>query len=227
MAQLPHTPAGDGLPPSAGRLRLSAGPGTDEPRRRVRFPRAGALAAALSISALLLVACGGGAASDSVAHLGKAGPTTTAAPAADAIGFPDLQQVYQATLAYAGCMRSHGDPGFPDPQLVNNGRTRGVIMGNGPDQNTPQYRSADKACKHLLPNGGNGPTQAQIQAGMAQLLKASKCMRAHGVPNFPDPTESNSGKAIGFQSSGIDQNSPQYQAAQKACRSLTPLLGGP
>jgi hypothetical protein len=61
---------------------------------------------------------------------------------------------------------------------------------------------------------------------MARLLKAAQCMRSHGVPNFPDPTESNGGQAIGFHVSGIDPNSPQFQAAQKACRSLSPLLGG-
>jgi hypothetical protein len=214
-------------PPRATGRRQAASLGRDGPRRRRVLLRVGSLAGAISVAVLLLASCGGGVDPNSVAHLGQSGPTTTAAPAADAGGFPSLQQMYEAGLAFAGCMRSHGDPGFPDPQLVDSGRERGVTIGNGTNENTPQYQSADRACKHLLPNGGSGPTQGQIQAGMAQLLKASECMRSHGVPNFPDPTESNGGKAIGFQSIGIDQNSPQYQAARKACRSLTPLLGGP
>ena len=54
----------------------------------------------------------------------------------------------------------------------------------------------------------------------------SRCMRSHGVPNFPDPTESHGGKAIGFQMNGVDPNTQQFRTAQKVCRSLSPLLGG-
>ncbi len=48
-------------------------------------------------------------------------------------------------------------------------------------------------------------------------------MRSHGVPNFPDPGANGSfpgAQALG--NIGIDTNSPTYQAAQKACRSLLP-----
>ena len=65
-----------------------------------------------------------------------------------------------------------------------------------------------------------------MAAAMARLLKAAQCMRAHGVPSFPDPTESNGGQAIGFHLSGVDPSSPAFQAAEKACRSLSALLGG-
>jgi hypothetical protein len=65
--------------------------------------------------------------------------------------------MYQDALAYAGCMRNHGDPSFPDPELVNNAHEHGITMGQGVDQSSPQYVSANKTCKHLLPNNGNGP----------------------------------------------------------------------
>jgi hypothetical protein len=42
-------------------------------------------------------------------------------------------------------------------------------------------------------------------------------MRAHGVPDYPDPSTSNGG--IGYNLSGIDTHSPQFQSAQQACRS--------
>jgi hypothetical protein len=135
--------------------------------------------------------------------------------------------MYQETIAYSGCMRAHGDPGFPDPVLVDNSHEKGVTMPGRLDQGSAQYKSANKACQHLLPNGGQGPSQAQIQQGLARLLKAAECMRAHGVPNFPDPTESAGGEAIGFHLSGVDPSSPRFRAAQKACSSLSPLLGGP
>jgi hypothetical protein len=157
-----------------------------------------------------------------VAHIGKSAPTTAVAPAAASGGLPDIQVMYRDALAYAGCMRGHGDPGFPDPELVNNAHQHGITMGQGVDENSPQYVSANKTCKHLLPNNGNGPTQGQLQAMMAQALKLTACMRSHGVPNFPDPKEASGGISISLGGPGLDPNSPKFQAAQNACRSLTP-----
>jgi hypothetical protein len=53
----------------------------------------------------------------------------------------------------------------------------------------------------------------------AQLLKYARCMRAHGLSNFPDPTSS------GLSLSGVDPNSRQFQAALKVCCSLLPDRG--
>jgi hypothetical protein len=174
------------------------------------------------VVAFLLAACGGGSSPASVAHIGKSAPTTTVPLATGSGGLPNLQQMYQDTLAYAGCMRSHGDPSFPDPELVNNAHEHGITMGQGVDQSSPQYVSANKTCKHLLPNNGNGPTQGQLEQMMAQALKYSDCMRSHGLPNFPDPTESSGGISMRIGGPGLDPNSPQFQTAQKECRSLAP-----
>jgi hypothetical protein len=60
----------------------------------------------------------------------------------------------------------------------------------------------------------------------------SACMRKNGVPNFPDP-DSNGGIKLTFgqtpdgQKTGLDTSSPQFVAAQKACRSLEPNGGKP
>ena len=45
---------------------------------------------------------------------------TTLPPTAGSGGMPNLRQLYQDTIAYAGCMRSHGDPTFPTPTTVDN-----------------------------------------------------------------------------------------------------------
>jgi hypothetical protein len=51
----------------------------------------------------------------------------------------------------------------------------------------------------------------------------SACMRSHGVQNFPD---ANSKGGIMIDSkSGINPDSPQFQAAQKACQKLAPNGG--
>jgi hypothetical protein len=45
-------------------------------------------------------------------------------------------------------------------------------------------------------------------------------MRAHGVPNFPDP--SSAGGGVQLSGSGIDTQSPAFQSGQSACQKLLP-----
>jgi hypothetical protein len=47
-------------------------------------------------------------------------------------------------------------------------------------------------------------------------------MRDHGVGNFPDPDSNNV-----LKTRGIDRNSPTFQAAARACRSLAPTPAPP
>jgi hypothetical protein len=63
-----------------------------------------------------------------------------------------------------------------------------------------------------------------------QALAFSQCMRAHGVPDFPDPQSSNGGNAISINGSGasLDPSSAQFQSAQNACKKYMPtnVTGG-
>jgi hypothetical protein len=64
---------------------------------------------------------------------------------------------------------------------------------------------------------GEGPGQ---QASGTFSLAFAKCMRAHGVPDFPDPDGQAGQLGPG---SGIDPSSPQFQAALNGpCESLAP-----
>jgi hypothetical protein len=60
--------------------------------------------------------------------------------------------------------------------------------------------------------------------GRAAMLQFASCMRAHGVPNFPDPSPG--GGLHIDQSSGINPSSPAFQSAQNTCSKLLPG-GGP
>jgi hypothetical protein len=61
-------------------------------------------------------------------------------------------------------------------------------------------------------SSGGTSTGPDIATG----LKFTHCMRAHGVPNFPDPLATG-----GFpRSSGLDTQSPAFQTAQKGCKYL-------
>jgi hypothetical protein len=58
----------------------------------------------------------------------------------------------------------------------------------------------------------------------ADALAYSSCMRDHGITDFPDP-DANGGIAIQAGEHGgttLDPESPQFQAADEACKSLLP-----
>ena len=182
--------------------------------RLPRLRRAAFGAIVLLPIALFAAACGGGAVAPGVASLGSTTVTTSALGTASSGGDANLQQAYQAQLAYAECMCSHGEPGFPDPVLKSHGLTFGA--GNDIDQHSQQFISASTTCKRLVPNGGP-PSAAQIQAAVAHLLKYAQCMRAHGITNFPDPTVSSGD--IGITLKGLDPKSPSSRQPKESARS--------
>jgi hypothetical protein len=121
-----------------------------------------------------------------------------------------------AMLKFAHCMRSHGVGDFPEPS------SNGTITVGGTVSGSPQYQAADQTCHKLLPNGGV-PTAAQRAQGLAQLLKVSFCMRAHGISDFPDPSAN--GIEIPVRKgmpADLDPDNPRFQSAQKACQRFGP-----
>jgi hypothetical protein len=133
-------------------------------------------------------------------------------------------------VAYSQCMRSHGVPEFPEPTegrlLIHSSDHNGHVTGVNPQSS--QFQAAQKVCGKLMPEGGT-PSPAQQAKAQESALKFSQCMRTHGVPNFPDPTFSDGGARMKLKAggaNGIDPESPQFRAAQKACQSVAPGLGG-
>jgi hypothetical protein len=64
----------------------------------------------------------------------------------------------------------------------------GDLLIDGPKDhlNGALMNSAGQACQHLMPKAPP-LTAAQQQRITAQALKFVACMRAHGLPTFPDP----------------------------------------
>ena len=129
-------------------------------------------------------------------------------------------------VAYSQCMRSHGVPEFPEPTeghlLIHSSNHDGHATGIDPG--SAQFQAAQKVCGKLLPEGGT-PSPAQRAKMQESALKFSRCMRTHGVPNFPDPTFSGGGARLTLKAggaNGIDPESPQFRAAQKTCQSIAP-----
>jgi hypothetical protein len=82
------------------------------------------------------------------------------------------EQDYTAELKYSACMRSHGEPDFPDPRPLGSGANSGSQSGqsgqnsggNGINPSSPQYTSASKACQRYLP-AGQGPSTSSGGSG--------------------------------------------------------------
>jgi hypothetical protein len=179
------------------------------------------LLASLAVTA---AGCGSKPTSSGVAQLPSA-TTTTSTQNGDSPTSGSSKRG-DAAYRYSACMRKSGVPKFPDPQPSSGGGMSLTMgPGTGIDPKSPQFQAAEKACKELLPNGGKVSPAMQAKA-LAQMLKFSACMRAHGLPDFPDPTTSAGGgiqlSIGGKKGSGLNPSSPIFQAAQKACQSVMP-----
>jgi hypothetical protein len=139
---------------------------------------------------IAIAALGGG----SIASCGSTGPlsgTVTNAPGGS-----------NSALRFSQCMRANGVPSFPDPGP--SGYARGSI-----NLQSPAVQSAMNACTRYLPPSGHPPT---VPASVRhQELLLANCMRANGVPNFPDPD--NNGD-IQFAVTSPIPHSPAFQRAQ-------------
>jgi hypothetical protein len=161
----------------------------------------------LTGAGLSLAACGG-----------------TSSPGAGGSTSPqDMAANNSKALQFAECMRGHGVPNFPDPtggQIdLRVQQTPNSMSVNGVQVNGPAFQSAMKSCQSYLPNGGH-PTAAQTAKAKSRALAMSKCMRSHGVPNFPDPqfqTGPNGSIGVRISGAGINPSSPAFQTAQRDC----------
>ena len=75
------------------------------------------------------------------------------------------------------------------------------------------------------PSSTGGSPGAGGSPGSTSALGFSQCMRAHGVPNFPDPDGSGTIPKETARQLGV--SSSQYQTAQSACAHLLPNRGVP
>jgi hypothetical protein len=176
-----------------------------------RVVRSAAAVIATAGLALLAAACGASTGS----HVAQLGSTATQSSSSSNPSASSAQA--NGAVAFAHCMRSHGVPNYPDPT------SSGQLVKESVQQlgvSNARFQAASRGCNHLLPNGGSGPSPAQVQLVRAQALKFSPCMRAHGVPNFPDPASD--GRIPDPASFGIDQGSPKFEAANQACRKYRP-----
>lgn len=135
---------------------------------------------------------------------------------------------YTQKLKFVDCMRSHGVPNMPDPTANppsgSYTSVGGIVIPSSISIQSPAFRSAEQSCEKLLPGGApSGP--AGSESVKLQLLALAKCMRGHGVPNFPDPTSSppsGPGNVMGGDGTYLEipaanQQTPAFKHAAAVC----------
>jgi hypothetical protein len=75
-------------------------------------------------------------------------------------------------------------------------------------------------CALALGACGSSSKKQLANSQTSAFIAFSKCMRAHGVTNFPDP--SGAGGGLNLEGTGINPQSPSFRAAHAVCFKLLP-----
>jgi hypothetical protein len=135
---------------------------------------------------------------------GGAGAATTTS------GQQDAAAVWRELVR---CARANGMPNLPDPQIDSNGR---ASFPNGTPEPPASARRACQSIYDRLPASARGD-EGRPPADMQALLRFARCMREHGVADFPDPDAAGNFRAPPG-SSGPGPKTPSFQRALQACR---------
>lgn len=126
-------------------------------------------------------ACGGTRSSSGAgtsAAAGAGSDTTTAAHARTA-GHTSTLTPRQKAVKFTECIRANGVGDFPDPDASGQFPSYGVSVAPA------VWTKAVAACKSVQPPGTLSAKLTPAQESAA--LKFAQCVRANGVPDFPDP----------------------------------------
>jgi hypothetical protein len=85
----------------------------------------------------------------------------------------------EKAVKFTECMRANGVGDFPDPNAS------GAFPSYGVSVSPAVWKTAVAACKALQPPGTLSSKLTPVQLSAA--LKFARCIREHGVPDFPDP----------------------------------------
>jgi hypothetical protein len=137
------------------------------------------------------------------------GASTPASPSAS-------MNQQDALVKWAACMRQNG-VAVSDP-----GTTTGPLIPQG-GVNTQTLQRAQQSCRSYLQAAGGDQDGTDGAATLDKFLELAKCMREHGVQDFPDPVLDETG-GVTFKGK-IDRKAPHYQEAADACKSKLPSSG--
>jgi hypothetical protein len=171
----------------------------------------GGLAATLAACSIALAACGSSSKPTSSSRASGSGSALTQA------------------VTFGQCMRSNGVTNYPDPS--SSGRPQSLNQIN---PNSPRFTTAYAACHKYASHGVGAPPEPSPPE-LRRALAFARCVRTHGVPQFPDPLTTVSlqatftlGPGMYFPvNSNYQVQSPTFMHAAKVCGVQRPQLPPP
>ena len=147
-------------------------------RRTLRPPTAVGMAA---IVAVLTAGCGGSPSSSgmSTAAAERTSGNSTTTGRAGAAEHASTLTAREKAVKFSECLRANGVSDFPDPNASGEFPSYGVSVSKA------VWTTAVAACKAFQPPGSLNARLTPTQFSAA--LQFAQCVRAHGVPDFPDP----------------------------------------
>jgi hypothetical protein len=116
------------------------------------------------------------------------------------------QPAFHRALKAAACMRANGVPNYPEPKLING--TVHISFTTSVNPTTPAVQTAAKRCGY----------QAEQQTEETRSRIAFvRCMRAHGLKNFPFPTPDGAVSVEMVEAAGINPQAPAVARVEAKC----------
>jgi hypothetical protein len=134
-------------------------------------------------------------------------------------GSPDVAAI---VVEWVRCVRANGMPNLPDPQIDSDGEPH--FPTGTPD---PPERAL-QACRSIvdrLPASARGDQETGPPPDIPLLVRFARCMREHGLTDFPDPKAdgifwlagTNARREIYGAGAEKQPPSPRASAALEAC----------
>lgn len=194
------------------------------PRQRPRR-RAAGVAVLVAAAVLALAACGGPI-TPGVASLGKSGGSGGAGPKGhsrsrgDRTGSGPSQTANATGLLHewTTCIRTHGDPNQSDP-TVNATRDIEVRIPATAQTLANEVHTGTTPCSHDMAAASSALRNGQPPPPPwteTQAVRFTDCMRANGVPGYPDPTP-RTPTSTSFRGTGVTPTSPTVKKATQMC----------
>jgi hypothetical protein len=133
------------------------------------------------IVAVIAAGCGGTPSSTgtSTAAAARTGSNTTTTAHTSTANHTRTLTAREKAVKFTECMRANGVNDFPDPNASGQFPSYGISVSKA------AWTAAVAACKSVQPPGSLNAHLTPTQFSAA--LKFAQCVRAHGVPDFPDP----------------------------------------
>jgi hypothetical protein len=192
------------------------------PRRVLPLALRVAVAITASAGLAMLAAACGGSPSSHVAQRGSTATQSSSSPNGSGAAANAGGSKHAEALGYSQCMRSHGITDFPDPTASGDFAIHSAGPNSDLDRNNPAFQTAEQACQRFSPQHDVTPAQhTQLEN---EYLSFARCMRSHGIRDFPDPVTGSGGhpgfRLQGGSSSDLNSNAPTFQRGVEACQRI-------